>query len=147
MAESPLDRLIGTWEFEPLVDGRSAGRGRATFEWIENGAFVLQRSTADWADPGWIEDAPVTSQCIYGWDDSTGELTQLYADDRGVLRIYRGSLSDTAWTLARAAPDFHQRFVGEFRDDGQTIDGRWESSPDGTAWALDFPITYRRKDG
>ena len=47
MAESPLGRLIGTWEFEPLVEGRSAGRGRATFEWIEDGAFVLERAEAD----------------------------------------------------------------------------------------------------
>jgi len=29
-------------------------------------------------------------------------------------------------------------------DDGRTIEGRWESSPDGTTWELDFPITYRK---
>jgi hypothetical protein len=144
MAESPLGRLIGTWEFEPLVEGRSAGRGLATFAWIEDGAFVLQRSTADWTDPGWVENAPKRMQCVYGWDDSTGEVTQLYADDRRVLRIYRGSLTDDEWRLERAAPDFHQRFVGEFRDDGRTIEARWESSPDGVAWELDFPITYRK---
>jgi hypothetical protein len=146
MAESPLGRLIATWEFEPFVEGRSAGRGRATFEWIEGGAFVLERSRADWTDPGWVENAPVTSQCVLGWDHSTGEVVQLYSDDRRVLRIYRGSLTDEAWTLERAAPDFHQRFVGIFSDGGRTIDGRWESSPDGTAWELDFPITYRKKD-
>ena len=44
MAESPLGRLIGTWEFEPVVDGRSMGSGRATFEWIEDGTFVLERA-------------------------------------------------------------------------------------------------------
>ena len=42
-----LGILIGTWEFEPSVDGRSTGRGRATFEWMEDGAFVLERSNAD----------------------------------------------------------------------------------------------------
>ena len=61
-----------------------------------------------------------------------------------MFRVYRGTLSDEAWRLERGAPDFHQRFVGELRDDGRTIDARWESSPDGTAWELDFPITYRK---
>jgi hypothetical protein len=147
MAESPLGRLIGTWEFEPLVDGRSAGRGRATFEWIEDGAFVLERSEAAWTDPGWIEHAPRTTRAVIGWDDSTDEIVQLYSDSRAVFRIYRGSVTDEAWLLERAAPDFHQRFVGTFGDDGRTIDGRWESSADGAAWELDFPIAYRKVEG
>ena len=113
MAESPLGRLIGTWEFEPLVEGQSAGRGRATFEWIEDGAFVLERSDAEWTDPGWVENAPRSKRAVIGWDDSTDEIVQLYADSRGVFRIYRGTLTDDAWTLERAAPDFHQRFIGE----------------------------------
>jgi hypothetical protein len=140
----PLRLLIGTWEFEPMVEGQSMGRGRATFEWIEDGAFVVERSEAEWTDPGWVENAPVSTRSVIGFDDSTDEVVQLYSDSRGVVRIYRGTLTDNAWRLERAAPDFHQRFVGEFREDGRTIDGRWESSPDGTAWALDFPITYRK---
>ena len=144
MADSPLGRLIGTWEFEPAVDGRSMGHGRARFEWIEDGAFVLERAEAEWSDPGWAANAPVSTRAVIGWDDSTGEIVQLYSDSRGVSRIYRGTLTDDAWRLERAAPDFHQRFIGEFRDDGRTIEGRWESSPDGTAWELDFPITYRK---
>ena len=144
MPASPLGRLIGSWEFEPMVDGRSVGRGRATFEWIEDGAFVVERSKAEWTDPGWVENAPATTQAVIGFDDSTGELTQLYVDDRGVSRVYRGTLTDTEWRLERTAPDFHQRFVGVFREGGESIDGRWESSPDGNAWELDFPITYRR---
>lgn len=143
---SPLAILIGMWEFEPVIDGRSMGRGRATFEWIEDGSFVVERSAAVWTDSGWIENAPRETRAILGFDDSTGEIVQLYADSRGVHRVYRGALSDEAWFLERAAPDFHQRFVGEFRDEGRTIDGRWESSPDGVAWELDFPITYRRVD-
>lgn len=146
MAESPLGRLVGTWEFEPSIEGRSAGRGRATFEWIEDGAFVLERSDAEWSHPGWVDNAPKSTQSVIGFDDTTGEIVQLYADSRGVFRIYRGTLTDDEWRLERAAPDFHQRFVGVFRDDGRTIDGRWESSPDGTTWELDFPITYRQAD-
>ena len=144
MADSPLGLLIGSWEFEPSVERRSPGRGRATFEWIEDGAFLLERSEAVWSDPGWLKNAPASTQSVIGFDDTMGEITMLYADSRGVFRIYRGSLTDEAWRLERAAPDFHQRFIGVFRDDGRTIDGRWESSPDGTTWELDFPITYRK---
>ena len=144
MAESPLGRLAGTWEFEPFVEGRSAGKGSATFEWIEGGAFLLECSVAEWNHPGWVENAPKSTQSVFGFDDTTLEVTQLYADDRGVTRVYRGTMTDDQWRLERAAPGFHQRFVGEFYDGGRKIDGRWESSPNGTAWELDFPITYRR---
>jgi hypothetical protein len=147
MAESPLGRLIGTWEFAPLVDGQPAGAGRATFEWIEDSAFVLERSEAEWSDPEWLENAPVSTRSVIGFDDTTDEIAMLYSDSRGVFRIYRGSLTDEAWRLERAAPGFHQRFIGTFGDDGRTIDGRWESSPNGTAWELDFPITYRKVEG
>jgi hypothetical protein len=64
-----------------------------------------------------------------------------------VYRIYRGSLTDETWRLERAAPGFHQRFIGRFRDEGLSIEGRWESSPDGQSWELDFPISYRKLDG
>ena len=146
MAKSPLGRLIGTWEFEPMVEDRSAGKARATFEWIEDGAFVLSRSEAEWTDPGWIENAPKTNRSVLGFDDTTGEIVQLYADSRGVFRIYRGTLSDEAWRLERSAPGFHQRFIGHFGDGGRTIEGAWEFSSDGSTWELDFPITYRRLD-
>jgi hypothetical protein len=146
MADSPLGRLIGTWEFEPMVDGRSAGTARSTYEWIQDGAFVLGRSEANWTDPGWIENAPKTNQVVIGFDDTTGEIAQLYADSRGVFRIYRGTLTDEAWTMERAAPDFHQRFIGRFSEDGRTMEGAWEFSTDGSTWELDFPITYRRLD-
>lgn len=144
MSDSPLGRLIGTWGFEPIVEGRPTGSGRATFEWIEDGAFVLERSEAEWSDPGWVDNAPKTTRSVIGWDDSTDEVVQLYTDSRGVFRIYRGTLTGEAWRLERPAPDFHQRFIGTFRDGGRTIDGQWESSPDGTAWELDFPIIYRK---
>ncbi|MET0764823.1 MAG: hypothetical protein ABWY29_08155 [Blastococcus sp.] len=53
------------------------------------------------------------------------------------------------WTLSRTTPDFTpldfaQRWVGRFSDDGETITGRWETSPDGIEWQLDFHLTYRR---
>lgn len=144
VVESPLRRLIGTWEFEPFVEGRAMGRGRATFEWMEDGALVLERTDAEWSDPGWEANAPVWTRSVLGVDDMTFEHAMLYADARGVFRIYRGSLTDESWRLERAATGFHQRFTGAFRAGGMTIEGRWESSTDGTSWEPDFDITYRR---
>jgi len=146
MKDTPLGRLVGTWKIEPLLEGRAPGRGSVSFEWIEDGAFVLQRSVAEWTDPGWVENAPKTTQSVIGFDDTTMEITQLYADDRGVTRIYRGTLTEEQWLLERSAPGFDQRFVGIFSKDGNTIDGRWEVSRDGTNWELDFPITYRKSE-
>jgi hypothetical protein len=42
--------------------------------------------------------------------------------------------------------DFSQRFKGTFSDDGQTIDGRWETSADGTSWREDFKLIYTKVD-
>jgi hypothetical protein len=144
-----LDVLIGTWEFEAVKDGSLMGRGRATFEWIQEGAFVLQHAddepSAD-ADPGWIENSPMPVTSVIGFDDTTLEHAMLYADARGVFRIYRMSISDDSWRLWRAAPGFHQRFIGAIRDRGRTIEGGWESSPDGSAWEPDFDMTYRKVD-
>ncbi len=149
MAESPLGRLVGAWEFESSIDGRFMGRGRTTFEWIEDGAFVLQRAEdvpSDDSPADWVAHSPMPVRAIIGFDDRTLDYAMLYSDARGVFRIYRMALADDTWRLERAAPGFHQRFIGAFRDDGSTIQGRWESSPDGTAWEPDFDMTYRKVD-
>jgi hypothetical protein len=146
-ASSSLDRLIGTWDFEASSEGRFLGRGLTTFEWIEDGAFVLQRAD-DEPDPrtseDWATHSPMPVTAVLGWDDTTGELTQLYSDARGVFRVYRMTLTDTAWTAWRDAPGFFQRFIGTFRDD-TTIEGAWESSPDGMTWEPDFDMVYRKR--
>jgi hypothetical protein len=37
-----------------------------------------------------------------------------------------------------------QRFSATISDDGNTISGRWEKSPDGRTWETDFDLTYRK---
>lgn len=144
--ESPLHRLIGEWEFESSIDGRFMGRGRTTFRWIEDGAFVLQHADAQPSDespPEWVANSPMPVTAVIGFDDTTGEQAMLYADARGVYRIYRMTVTDEAWTVWREAPGFFQRFIGTFADDGNTITGRWEASPDGAEWETDFDMVYR----
>jgi hypothetical protein len=43
----------------------------------------------------------------------------------------------------RDAPGFFQRFNATFTD-AETIDGRWESSSDGSTWEPDFDMTYSK---
>ena len=145
---SALERLVGTWDFESSVEGRFMGRGWTTFEWIQDGAFIAQQAddepSAD-SPADWVAHSPMPVRSIIGFDDTTGDVAMLYADARGVFRIYRMRVTDEAWTVWRDAPDFFQRFTGRFGEGRTTIDGRWETSSDGTAWTIDFDMRYRKR--
>jgi hypothetical protein len=134
-----LEPLIGEWTIQ--VPFAPDARGHAVFEWALGGAFVVERSEAP--DP-----APDGLCVIAANEDGDGYL-QHYFDSRGVVRLYAMTFEDGVWTLERTKPDFtplsfSQRYRGTFSDDGATIEGQWESSPDGSAWELDFELTYRR---
>ena len=147
---SPLGRLIGTWDFEASSEGSFLGRGSATFSWSADGAFVVERADDESdlrTDPGWAEHSPMPVTAVLGFDDTFDECAMLYADARGVARIYRVAITDEEWRVWRDAPGFFQRFVGTFRDEGRVIDGQWDSSEDGSAWRPDFQLVYRRRDG
>jgi hypothetical protein len=155
---SRLDAFTGTWEVEASVHGRAMGRGRATFEWREEGAYLFQRAEAgpplpptpaDWPEGAptreqWQEYSPLPVTMFIGLDDTAERFTVLYADAREVFRVYQMSVDDGVWRLWREAPGFHQRFTGRFGAGGRTITGAWEGSPDGTDWAYDFDQTYTR---
>jgi hypothetical protein len=139
-----LDLFVGEWQLDapafPLPP-ELAGDARTRFEWVLGGAFLLQRSSVP------VAEAPDTF-CVVGLDAGDG-YTQHYFDSRGVARIYAMTFDGRRWTLERSAPDFtplqfHQRFEASVGEDGASIEGRWESSPDGAAWELDFELTYRR---
>jgi hypothetical protein len=80
-----------------------------------------------------------------GRDDTSGEYCVLYADARGVSRIYQMSLRDRVWKIWRHAPEFNQRFEGRLSADGRTIDAQWEKSADGEALERDFDVRYSRQ--
>jgi hypothetical protein len=86
--------------------------------------------------------------CLVGLDGDDG-YTQHYFDSRGIARVYAMTFDGRDWTLERNAPDFtplsfHQRWFATFSTDRSRIEGRWESSPDGSTWELDFELTYHR---
>ena len=134
-----LDILVGEWTMEATPPGGPPwpGNGRTVFEWHESRAFLISRSTVDQPEfpDGWE---------IIGCDAANGTYFQLYADDRGVCRVYEMSVGDGEWKLWREGEPFSQRFTATISDDGNTIVGRWEAAKDGSNWETDFDLTYTR---
>ncbi|MEH0829370.1 hypothetical protein, partial [Micromonospora sp. CPCC 205714] len=146
-----LDALVGGWTVRPRVEG--VGAAWAEFTWQDGGSYLRQVSDVDSVPsstpPAWRENLPFPTTAVIGLDDATDELTVLYADARGVHRVYRMTFTDGVWRQWRDAPGFGQRFVGTLSADGDSIDGRWEISRDGVTWDLDFELSYvrDRRDG
>jgi hypothetical protein len=145
---SQLNALVGEWEMQVLsLDGDALSRGRTVFEWLEGGAFLIQHANAEalsTVSEGWAAASPFPVTTIIGLDDSAERFSMLYADARGVFRVYQMTLGAGVWTLRRDAPGFFQRFSGKFSDADDTISGRWDSSNNGENWEPDFELTYTR---
>lgn len=138
-----LAPLVGDWTMKiswsekthKLVGGPQTIESPASFAWAADGSFVQQTAGRS--------GAPVAHWMI-GRDDASGAFSALYADSRGVSRLYEMSFADGLWKLWRSAPGFHQRFAGLLSADGKTIEGKWEKSEDGSNWEKDFDLDYVR---
>ena len=137
-----LTPLIGEWTIDITnisfdQNPSAVVRGRASFDWLEGGAFLIQHAQFDNPDfPRSIE--------VIAPDDEAETYRMLYYDDRGVSRIYRMTFSGGIWTIWRDFPGFHQRFHGTFGEDGRVITAYWEKSTDGSNWEKDFDLTYTK---
>jgi hypothetical protein len=147
-SESPpvasLDPFIGEWSMRADFPGAPSSdlRGLTVFQWTAGGTLLVQR----WEVPH--PDAP-DGIAIIRFDDGRDSYLQHYFDSRGVARVYEMSFSGGVWKLTRTTADlspldFSQRFTGTFGADGNTIEGRWEISHDGSAWEHDFDLVYTR---
>ena len=143
-----LEPLIGAWSLAMVMPGDELPSpvpdfgARATFEWMGDKAFVLER----WTVP--IPEAP-DGLAVIGWDEGRGTFLQHYFDERGVARVYEMSFEGGVWRLERLKPDFSpydfaQRFTGRLTGDGSRIDGTWEIAEDKVTWAKDFDLIYTR---
>lgn len=144
-----LERFVGTWDILTVWQGRSLRGAWASFEWIEGGAFLRLRSDAEPDSElaqTWGEAAPFPITAVIGADDPSGTYGYQYADGRSVHRVYEMTLEGREWrTRGVAGPEFHQRSIGVFSEDGDRIDMRYERSADGESWELDFEVTYVRR--
>jgi hypothetical protein len=129
-------RLVGEWSIEarhPALPD-TVINGRAAFEWLEDQRFLIQRTHYDHPE---MPDAVSVSGIV------DGTPAMHYFDVRGVHRVFAVDLTGDTWRYWNHTPGFAQRFTGTLGDG--VIDGRAElSRDDGSTWALDLAITYRR---
>lgn len=134
-----FDILVGEWDMMGIHPAFSSARhGHSSFEWLMEGALLLWHF--DWERPG-----PPSAISIIGHDDPNEMCSMLYADERGVARIYQMSLEGGVWKIWRDAPGFSQRMTGTFSEDGKTISCHGELSRDSANWEQDLDVTYTRK--
>jgi hypothetical protein len=135
-ALQPFDVLIGTWTTEathPRFDG--VVPGRMTFEWLEGGKFLVQRSHND------HELFPDAISVIGAPEDGEG-LVMEYFDSRGVRRTYGISLEGGVLRIWRDHPTFAQRYSATPAPDA--FEGRWQVAETPGEWKDDLKLSCRR---
>jgi hypothetical protein len=136
-ALEPFDALIGTWDTEathPLVD--AVVPGTITFEWLEGGHFVVQRSHNE-------HELFPDAICVIGRPETGEGLVMEYFDSRGVRRTYGISLENGVLRMWRDHPGFDQRFSATLADD--VFEGLNELAETPGEWRDDLKVTYRRR--
>ena len=137
-ALDPFDALIGTWAtraIHPLFDG--VVPGSVTFEWLEGGHFLVQRSQND-------HELFPDAISVIGAPEAGGGLVMEHFDSRGVRRTYRISLGGGVLRIWRLHPGFDQRYCATLGPD--TFEGVWQLARTPGDWQDDLEVTYRRRD-
>jgi hypothetical protein len=138
----PFEALIGEWTMEmthPAVEGTIIS-GRATYEWLEGGRFLIQRAVNEHPD---FPD----SLSVIGVMEGESDLAMQYFDSRGVHRIYTVGFDGSELTLERDEPGFAQRLSARLSDDGATLTGVWQLNEDDQGYRHDLAFTFRRASG
>ena len=136
-----LEVVVGSWDTvgtHPFLPGKTL-HGKAVFEWIEGGAFIVMRSEID-------EPEIPSGIAVFGSDDAAPDHYMLYFDERDVSRKYDWAVEHNVLRWHRNSPDFSQRMVLTVADDGKTMFGRGEMSRNGGAWEPDLELTYSRSE-
>lgn len=135
----PFEPLIGEWRTtgtHPLLPGKTL-HGRASFSWLEGGAFLVWRSEID-------EPEVPSGTAIVGSDDDQGTFSMLYFDERDVSRTYGVTVSGGVIIWSRDDPKFRQRMTFTIDADGRRIVSKGEMSREGKPWEGDLELTYER---
>lgn len=138
-ALQPFGVLVGEWQItgsHPYLSGIVL-QGRASFAWLDDGAFLIMRSEID--DPR-IPDGIA----IFGSDDLAKKFFMLYFDERTISRKYDVTMAGNQLKWRRNDPSFSQRMDITIEDDGNKMVGKGAMSRDGAAWENDIELTYTR---
>jgi hypothetical protein len=112
-------------------------RGRITYEWLEGGHYIVQRSHND-------HELFPDAICVIGAPEDGDGLVMEYFDSRGVRRTYGISLDDGVLRMWRDAPGFDQRFSATLG--AESFDGVNQLARTPGDWRDDLKVTYRRID-
>jgi len=132
-----LGRLIGSWDTETthrMVDG--VVPGTTSFEWLGEGAFLVQRSHVD-------DDRFPDAIAIIGPPEHGDGLVMEWFDTRGVRRTYVVSVEDGVLRYWRDHPGFDQRMTATLGDDRFEMVGQLAESPG--AWVDDIRVVHHRR--
>ena len=135
-ALQPFEALIGTWTTEathPAFD--AVVPGTITWEWLEGGRFVIQRSRNE------HEQFPDAISVIGAPEEGEGLVCE-YFDSRGVRRTYGIAIEDGVLRLWRDDPSFAQRFAATLA--GDAFEGQWQLARTPGEWKDDLKVRYRR---
>ena len=138
-ALAPFAPLIGEWKISathPMLPGEQF-RGVSSFAWLDDGAFVLWRSSID-------DSRFPAGVAIFGSDDERGEYFMLYFDERGVSRKYDVAVEKNGIRWWRNAPKLSQRNSWTIATDAGSVVGKGEMSRDGGAWEGDLEVAFTR---
>jgi hypothetical protein len=135
-ALEPFDALIGSWATEathPMID--AVVPGSVTYEWLEGGHFIVQRSHND-------HELLPDAISVIGAPETGDGLVMEYFDSRGVRRTYGISLHDGMLRVWRDHPGFDQRIVATLGPD--TFEAVSQLARTAGEWKDDLRVVYRR---
>ena len=135
-ALEPFGALIGVWVTEathPLFD--AVVPGSITFEWLEGGHFLVQRSHND-------HELFPDAISVIGAPQSGDGLIMEYFDSRGVRRTYGIALEGGVLRMWRDEPEFAQRYSATIGH--ASFRGQWQLARTPGDWQDDLSVTHRR---
>jgi hypothetical protein len=103
---------MGVWEMSVETGGHTIAGARAVFEWLEDGAFAVQRAYPGPPTPDmpavWIENSPLPTKLIIGLDDTAESFTGTLSDDGKIITAPLGRLDRRQRLGARLPPHLHE---------------------------------------
>jgi hypothetical protein len=136
-ALAAFDVLVGTWDTEGkhrLLE--EVVYGTTTFEWLEGGHFLIQRSHVD------DERFPEAITIIGPPAEGDGLVAEWF-DSRGIRRTMTTTVEDGVWRMEREEPGFDQRSTARLGQDSFEVLAELAETPGD--WVEDMKVTFRRR--
>ena len=137
-ALEPFEVLIGTWDTvatHPVVDG--VVPGTVTFEWLEGGRFIVQRSHNE-------HELFPDAICVIGAPEAGEGLVMEYFDSRGVRRTYADLARRRRVAHLARRSRVRSALLGDVGHD--TFEGIYQLARTPGDWQDDLRVTYRRRE-